>query len=815
MTKNKTTRYAIIFCATAAVFLALTYFSNTVLAAFDVSGVRPSAAMNPVLGLAYGWPAILGCAVGNFISDLVSGFGIEVALLGFVPQVIYGALPYYVWRAFIGCESHKTRLDSPKVTICFALLMAINSTIIGLAVGGIQYYVSASNFWETAYFVFLNDFSMCLVFGLPMMVLIDWIYSRFVHEGKRRISLNEKVITHSALSQLIICVIIAVAMLLQNQGSQVVSVWGQIFQYCSYVVSVMLIVSIAVMFFLRHLKKKHEGLRIFERASGTVYVDEKRHLEFVSYPSKALEYRVKSDALGYTYENTLKRIRPSYENAWRVLLSNQKGCPMKCTFCDCPASGFYGNASLEDLEYQIDTIVKNTGSTHTELFEVGFMRMGEPTLNPHVLEFIEFGLREHIGRAVDADVVYPSLSTMMPRYKHVKDYLLDYCRIKNEVYDGNAALQISINTTDAVLRRKMFRNQSLPLEEIAEVCSSFPAPKGRKYALNFAITKDSVIDAALIDRLFDKGKFLIKLTPIHQTFNAIDNGFEVTSEYSSFEVYETFEKEFLELGWDVMVFLDSQKEDDDGLTCGNLLLSNISEKIAAAPSQKKRIGLSVAIELDAIFEHYKTWKELEAPPGFRLFLVERDTYDIYILQAGMGEIAASSGVQYLIAKYNVSSIFNFGVVGGLTQEMKKQKICLVNRVVHYKYDCSEFMDLEVGQVEHHDSIFLVPNESMLKSAMSVMEGLSLATCCSGDKFISTIEEKQYLHDTFEGDICDMESAGIVLTCEANGVPCLLLKAVSDGLADGAAGFFAELQSASLKCLVAADTIMERLANIES
>ena len=143
------------------------------------------------------------------------------------------------------------------------------------------------------------------------------------------------------------------------------------------------------------------------------------------------------------------------------------------------------------------------------------------------------------------------------------------------------------------------------------------------------------------------------------------------------------------------------------------------------------------------------------------------------------------------------------------------KVCLVDRVVHYKYDCSEFLDLAIGQVDGHDSIYLPTSESLVKIALSAMEGLPLVTCCSGDKFISTMEEKQYLHDTFGGDICDMESAGIVLTCEANGVRCLLMKAVSDGLADGAEGFFAELKAASLKCLVATDTIMKHLAEIES
>ena len=82
-------------------------------------------------------------------------------------------------------------------------------------------------------------------------------------------------------------------------------------------------------------------------------------------------------------------------------------------------------------------------------------------------------------------------------------------------------------------------------------------------------------------------------------------------------------------------------------------------------------------------------------------------------------------------------------------------------------------------------------------------------------FVGTAEEKSFLHERFAGDVCDMESAGIVLTCELNGVPCLLLKAVSDGLADGADGFYTELQNASLRCLEVADKVMGKIALTES
>ena len=224
-----------------------------------------------------------------------------------------------------------------------------------------------------------------------------------------------------------------------------------------------------------------------------------------------------------------------------------------------------------------------------------------------------------------------------------------------------------------------------------------------------------------------------------------------------------------------------------------------------------RIGLVVAIEMDPIFAYYKDIEEIkDVPNGFKLYKSQKENSEIYILQTGMGEIAASAGVQYLISVCKVDVIVNYGVVGGLTTDMSKHKVCVLNRVVHYKYDCSGFMDLKVGQVDGYDSVFIPTDKNLYEHAVKINPDLMLATCCSGDKFVDSAEEKNELHEQFEGDVCDMESAGVVLTCKINNVPCLLLKAVSDGLVGGANEFYDELQEASAKCLSIADEIISTL-----
>jgi len=223
-----------------------------------------------------------------------------------------------------------------------------------------------------------------------------------------------------------------------------------------------------------------------------------------------------------------------------------------------------------------------------------------------------------------------------------------------------------------------------------------------------------------------------------------------------------------------------------------------------------KIGLILAIEVDAVFSYYKKYETLDCPAGYQLYRVSKNKYEVLILRTGMGEVAAAAGTQYLITRFGVDVIVNFGVVGGLSESMCAKRLCVVSRVVHYKYDCSEFMPLQIGQVADHSSVYLPTSPGLVRKVRELMPELFEATCCSGDKFVGTAEEKASIRDRFDGDICDMESAGIVLTCEANSVPCLLLKAVSDGLQGGADEFYEKLQSAAFDCLTSADRVMDSL-----
>lgn len=223
-----------------------------------------------------------------------------------------------------------------------------------------------------------------------------------------------------------------------------------------------------------------------------------------------------------------------------------------------------------------------------------------------------------------------------------------------------------------------------------------------------------------------------------------------------------------------------------------------------------KIGMIVAVETHAIFEKYGNMKNIDAPSGYELFEVDDNNIKLFILHCGMGVVNASSGTQLLIDKCGVDVIVDFGVVGGLTEEMKVQKVVVIDKVVHYRYDASEFMDLKIGQLPEHDDIYIYTDKKLVEEVIKYDPSIKKATIASGDKFVSKAGDKKYIHDTFNCDVCDMEAIGIALTCENNKIPCLLMKAVSDSITGGADEFWKEIDEVSLHCL---DITMKIIDNI--
>lgn len=324
-------------------------------------------------------------------------------------------------------------------------------------------------------------------------------------------------------------------------------------------------------------------MKAYPIPTGYLIVDQYSNgqLETLSIGDYGKHHNVKADFLGYS--NRIDGVPNTHcmplSEKWVVTLSTQYGCPMKCNFCDVPNIKFAGNASHHDLWDQLIRAIRMFPEVkYTERLNIHFARMGEPVLNDAVFSFAEYLYRakgmellERTGLRVET--LHPVLTTSLPaKFKPLGDRLLDWCRIKNEIYNGQAGLQFSINSTDENQRAKMFGGQAMRILDFAELVKKLPPPIGRKYCLNFAYATGNIVDVLLLAKHFSPDEFMCKITPIHNNNACRTNGVETVGGYDSYEPYRELEERLKRVGYDVLVFVPSIDEEDGLVTCGNAVL---------------------------------------------------------------------------------------------------------------------------------------------------------------------------------------------------------------------------------------------------
>lgn len=254
---------------------------------------------------------------------------------------------------------------------------------------------------------------------------------------------------------------------------------------------------------------------------------------------------------------------------WVVTISTQYGCSMGCSFCDVPRVGPGHNASFHDMVGQVITgLHVHPEITSSKRLNVHFARMGEPSWNPAVLDAAKW-IHTHLGAEWHP---HPVVSTMMPRRNEwLKVFIHNWMRIKNRLYNGNAGLQLSINSTDEDERLEMFNGNSLSLVEISGIMDGV-YPVGRKVTLNFAVAGYKV-DPEYLARLFSPELYIVKLTPMHDTLSARTSATSTPGDPTSPEPYMELEANLKRSGFEVLVFIASKEEDEGLITCGNAILS--------------------------------------------------------------------------------------------------------------------------------------------------------------------------------------------------------------------------------------------------
>ena len=161
-----------------------------------------------------------------------------------------------------------------------------------------------------------------------------------------------------------------------------------------------------------------------------------------------------------------------------------------------------------------------------------------------------------------------------------------------------------------------------------------------------------------------------------------------------------------------------------------------------------------------------------------------------VVKCGMGKVNAGICAHTLINRYGVSAVINTGVAGSLNAKLDIGDIVLSKDVIHHDVDATIF-GYQPGEVPQLGIREFPADERLGQLAQKICQEVipevksRLGRVVSGDQFISDKGVKERLINLYQGDCAEMEGAAIAHGSYLNGIPFVILRAISDKADDSA------------------------------
>ncbi len=163
-------------------------------------------------------------------------------------------------------------------------------------------------------------------------------------------------------------------------------------------------------------------------------------------------------------------------------------------------------------------------------------------------------------------------------------------------------------------------------------------------------------------------------------------------------------------------------------------------------------------------------------------------------KCGIGKVFAALCTEAMILRYSPRVIINSGVAGTLS-ELSIGQVAIADEVVQHDMDTTAFGD-PAGLISGLDLVYIPADSttSTLLAACVEAEGVPYrrGTVASGDRFVAGKAEKDRIRALFDAPshhvlACEMEGAAVGQVCYVNRIPFGILRAISDGGDEQAAG----------------------------
>ncbi len=161
--------------------------------------------------------------------------------------------------------------------------------------------------------------------------------------------------------------------------------------------------------------------------------------------------------------------------------------------------------------------------------------------------------------------------------------------------------------------------------------------------------------------------------------------------------------------------------------------------------------------------------------------------DAVVCTCGIGKVFAAICAEAMILNYRPDILINTGVAGALSDTLSVTDVVVSSAVVQHDMDTSPIGD-PVGLISGINKIYFEADAAAADKIESIVRGLGIraerGVVASGDQFIAGKEAKDKIKSLFpDAACCEMEGGAIGHCAYVNGVPFVVVRAISDK-ADG-------------------------------
>ncbi|QWC23558.1 5'-methylthioadenosine/adenosylhomocysteine nucleosidase [Rossellomorea aquimaris] len=212
----------------------------------------------------------------------------------------------------------------------------------------------------------------------------------------------------------------------------------------------------------------------------------------------------------------------------------------------------------------------------------------------------------------------------------------------------------------------------------------------------------------------------------------------------------------------------------------------VQEEAGAEETKKENIvGIigPMAEEIEILHSHMKV-ENTEEIAGMTFYEGTLKGQNIVLVQSGIGKVNATMAAQLLVSQFNVDKLINSGISGAIHPDVSLGDIVISTDTVQHDMD-ETAKGYEPGIIPRMDIGYFEADEELISLAEEAAKNLPEDTkvfkgrVATGDQFIANAEKKQWIYETFNAYVCEMEGAAVGQVAHLNKVPYLVIRSASD------------------------------------